>query len=191
MPPLAALYAEIPGTPNVEPPDDTFTIEPPPASMRCGIAYFEAQNTLPVSVARTIASHSSVASSCIGFIPALTRSVGAALLINVVSVPYRSIVAAIASCTLDSSLTSRRMNVASPPCSRIRDATFSPLSTERPDTTTFAPSAANISAVVRPIPRVEPLMNATLSCSLIRFSVSGSDVGIVEHVEVSLRHRQG
>src|SRR4051795_7719410 len=54
MPPFAALYTEIPGTPNVEPPDDTFTIDPPPASTRCGIAYFDAQKTLPVSVARTI-----------------------------------------------------------------------------------------------------------------------------------------
>src|SRR5436305_1052606 len=51
-------------------------------------------------------------------------------------------VAAIASCTLASSLTSSGTNVASPPDSRMRAATFSPLSTERPLTTTCAPSAA-------------------------------------------------
>ena len=49
----------------------------------------------------------------------------------------------------------------------MRSATFSPLSTDRPVTTTFAPSAANISAMVRPMPRVDPLMNATLPSSLM------------------------
>ena len=77
----------MPGTPKIDPPEEMFTIEPPPASMRCGIAYFEAQNTLPVRVVRRIACHSSVVSSCIGLKPWLTRSVGAALLIRVVILP--------------------------------------------------------------------------------------------------------
>ena len=45
-PPFAALYAERPGTPNTAPPEETLTIDPPPASIMCGIAYFDVQNML-------------------------------------------------------------------------------------------------------------------------------------------------
>src|SRR3954451_22088871 len=61
-------------------------------------------------------------------------------------------------------------NVASPPAARMSSTFFSPLSTERPLSTTLAPSAANISAIVRPMPRVEPVMSATFCSSLIAAS---------------------
>src|ERR1700712_6103783 len=49
----------------------------------------------------------------------------------------------------------------------MRATFFSPLSTERPLNTTLAPSAANISAMVRPMPRVDPVISATLPSSLV------------------------
>src|ERR1700731_3406600 len=54
------------------------------------------------------------------------------------------------------------MTKASPPSARIDLATSSQASALRLDTTTFAPSCANSSAVARPMPRLEPVMTATL-----------------------------
>src|SRR4051794_6786084 len=79
-------------------------------------------------------------------------------------------VAATPSRTLFSSVTSMGRNRASPPAARMRSTFFSPLSTERPLRTTLAPSAANISAMVRPMPRVEPVISATLPSSLMTAS---------------------
>src|SRR6185312_5376355 len=166
-PPFAALYADRPGTPNTAPPEEMLTIDPPPASSMCGIAYFDVQNML-VRVPRTMSSHSWVDSSVTGLKLTLTSAVGAALLMRVVIGPYASTVAATASWTLASSATSRGTNMASPPASRIRWTFFSPLSTERPLRTTLAPSSANTSAMVRPMPRVEPVTSATLPSSLMR-----------------------
>src|SRR5215218_11141797 len=56
----------------------------------------------------------------------------------------------------------------------MRSTFFSPLSTERPLSTTLAPSAANISAIVRPMPRVDPVISATLPSSLIAASSRSS-----------------
>src|SRR6476661_767061 len=58
-------------------------------------------------------------------------------------------------------------NIASPPAARMRSTFFSPLSTDRPLSTTLAPSSANISAMVRPMPRVDPVISATLPSSLM------------------------
>ena len=71
----------------------------------------------------------------------------------------------------------------SAPVSRISLAVFSPSASRLPENTTFAPAApkaitslsfpseryANANAVVRPIPEVSPVTNATLSCSIILF----------------------
>ena len=78
--------------------------------------------------------------------------------------------AATPSRTLSSEVTSMGRNMASPPAARMRSTFFSPLSTERPLRTTLAPSAANISAMVRPMPRVEPVIRATLPSSLMTAS---------------------
>src|SRR6185312_15259268 len=129
--------------------------------------YFDVQNML-VRVPRTMSSHSWVDSSVTGLKLTLTSAVGAALLMRVVIGPYASTVAATASWTLASSATSSGTNMASPPASRIRWTFFSPLSTERPLRTTLAPSSANTSAMVRPMPRVEPVTSATLPSSLMR-----------------------
>src|SRR3954463_16629714 len=48
---------------------------------------------------------------------------------------------------------------------------FPPLSTERPLRTTLAPSSANISAIVRPMPRVGPVISATWPSSLVPLCV--------------------
>ena len=86
----------------------------------------------------------------------LMASVGAALLTSVSSLPKRSTTASMTLRTLSSSVTSRRKNSASPPASRMPLTTFSPLATVRPVTATLAPSRANSSAIVRPIPLVDP-----------------------------------
>src|SRR5438034_844869 len=86
MPPFAALYADRPGTPNTDPPEEMFTIEPPPASIMYGTAYFDTQNAL-VRVPRTMPSHSSVVISRMGFMVTFTSAVGAALLTRVVMGP--------------------------------------------------------------------------------------------------------
>src|SRR5689334_449577 len=85
-PPLAALYAERPGTPKTEPPDEMLTIDPPPASSMWGMAYFDVRNML-VSAPRRMSSQSWSERSSTGFMLALTSAVGAALLINVVIGP--------------------------------------------------------------------------------------------------------
>ena len=94
-PPFAALYADRPGTPNTAPPEEMFTIDPPPASIMWGIAYFDVQNML-VSVPRRMSSHSGVVSSSTGLMLTFTNAVGAALLISVVIGPKASTVAATA-----------------------------------------------------------------------------------------------
>jgi hypothetical protein len=57
----------------------------------------------------------------------------------------------------------------SAPVSRISLAVFSPSASRLPENTTFAPAAPKAIAVVRPIPEVSPVTNATLSCSIILF----------------------
>src|SRR5437763_16676368 len=99
MPPFAALYAESPGTPNTEAPEEMLTMDPPPASIMCGTAYFDIQNAL-VSEPVTIASQASVFLSRIGFDATFPTAVGAALLMSVVIGPYESTPATTASCTL-------------------------------------------------------------------------------------------
>ena len=95
------------------------TIDPPPAWIMCGIAYFEAQNTFPVRLVRMIWFHSSVVYSTIGLMLTFTTSVAAALFTSVVNVPKCSTVASIAARTLSSSLTSSGTKIASPPASRM------------------------------------------------------------------------
>src|SRR5215211_4187055 len=55
------------------------------------------------------------------------------------------------------------MAAASPPCSAISRATASHASALRLEITTLAPSAAMLSAMARPMPRLDPVMTATLS----------------------------
>lgn len=50
------------------------------------------------------------------------------------------------------------------PASTIRSTTRLPRSTVRPVTATWAPSRPNISAIERPMPRVDPDTRATLPC---------------------------
>src|SRR5437868_1982057 len=57
------------------------------------------------------------------------------------------------------------MTVASPPFFLMPAATSSHASALRLDTTTFAPSAAQCSAIERPMPRLEPVTMATLFSS--------------------------
>ena len=68
------------------------------------------------------------------------------------------------------------MTVASPPFCLMPAATSSQASALRLDTTTLAPSSAQCSAIERPMPRLEPVMMATLlsrlngeamACSLV------------------------
>src|ERR1700691_4181443 len=62
-PALAAPYAPNPLKPAIAWPEEMLTIDAPPAvpaAARCGQAYLDAQNTLPVSVPMRILSHSSV-----------------------------------------------------------------------------------------------------------------------------------
>ena len=90
-----------------------------------------------------------------------------ALLTRISSFPNRSTVAAIA-LRQDSSLaTSRWTKIASPPDLQISRATSRPNSSRKSPRTTFAPSWAKIRPSAAPIPRAPPLINATLSFSLI------------------------
>ena len=57
------------------------------------------------------------------------------------------------------------MTVASPPFCLMPAATSSQASALRLDTTTLAPSTAQCSAIERPMPRLEPVMIATLLSS--------------------------
>ena len=139
-----------------------FTIVASGAACRWGHAYFVAQKTLPVKVPVRIEFQSSVVYSASGLNEVATSAVGAALLIRVDSEPKRSTVASTTLRTLASSVTSSAKNSASPPASRIRWTTFCPRSTVLPVTATRAPSDANSSAIVRPMPRVDPEINATL-----------------------------
>ena len=165
--PLAAPYAANPPMPTTDWPDEMLMIEPPPAAARCGMPYLHAQNTLPVSALSRIRFHSSVVTSTSGLMFEPISTVGAALFTRVVSEPNRSTTPAITPATLSSLVTSRAKNSASPPSARMRSTTFCPRSTVRPVTATWAPSAACICAIDRPIPRVEPETSATFPSSLI------------------------
>src|SRR5215472_10193303 len=73
--------------------------------------------------------------------------------------------------TADSSVTSVRTKVASPPARRIPSAAASPSVLRRPASTTRAPARAHSSAVTLPIPEVAPETNTTLPSSRgMRFS---------------------
>jgi hypothetical protein len=58
------------------------------------------------------------------------------------------------------------MATASPPAAMISAATASPGAASRSLTTTLAPSLASFSAIARPIPRPDPVINATFPASL-------------------------
>src|SRR5215813_9189051 len=61
-----------------------------------------------------------------------------------------------------STVTSARTKTAWAPCATISEATASPFSSSRPETTTRAPSSANNRTTPAPIPAPEPVTTATL-----------------------------
>jgi hypothetical protein len=75
------------------------------------------------------------------------------------------------------------MTVASPPFLLMLAATSSQASALRLEITTLAPSSAQHSAIARPMPRLEPVMIATLSSSrngeAMGVSPSGSSKGMM------------
>ena len=89
-----------------------------------------------------------------------------ALLKRISTVPYAAMVSSkifwMSSTLAMSAITA----IASPPAALISSTTAFALSSFLPVTTTFAPSAANLFAVSRPIPEVEPVIIATFPSSL-------------------------
>src|SRR5579862_2910807 len=151
--------------PTTDWPEEMLTIEPPPAATMWGIPYLQLQNTFPVSALSKMRFHSSVVYSTSRLMFEPTSVVGAALFTSTVSEPKRSTTASMTEATLSSLVTSSSKNSASPPTSLIKLTTFWPRATVRPVTATLAPSRANISAIVRPMPLVEPETSATLPSS--------------------------
>ena len=137
-------------------------MEPPPTLRISGIACFIPRNT-PVAFTPITWFHASssvcstVARLCSVDIPALFTTTS--------SRPNRSTVARIAPTHSSSLATSRRTNIASPPCPTISSSVCLPVSSAMSAITTFAPSRANSRHVPRPIPEEPPVTSATLPSS--------------------------
>ena len=142
-------------------PDEMLMMEPPPAFRISGMTVFAPRNVPLTLMSITSSQISSVVSSK----PCVLKI--AALLTRMSTLPKRSTAALTALCQLDSSVTSRVTNRASPPDSPISETTFMPSSSSRSPITTFAPSRANMRASAAPMPREPPLIIATLPSSLI------------------------
>src|SRR5919197_6041550 len=65
------------------------------------------------------------------------------------------------------------MNMPSPPFFLMRETISFPSFSRRPETTTFAPSRANASAVAEPMPLVPPVTSATLLVNVFMEFPSG------------------
>ena len=90
-----------------------------------------------------------------------------ALFTSVVRGPKRSTVVSTARATSASTPLSARTNTARPPAAVTASSTARPLASERPVNPTAAPSAASISTIPRPMPRVPPVTSAIFSSSRI------------------------
>src|SRR3954454_24658190 len=79
--------------------------------------------------------------------------------------------------------------VACPPEARISSCTACPVVSVRPVTTTAAPSAANLVAIARPIPRVEPVTSATFCERRLLIRSEPATLGPGRHVHMHGRAR--
>ncbi len=88
-----------------------------------------------------------------------------ALLCTTSMPPYSAAAAANIASSERGSVTSVRTNIAVPPASWIMPTVSLPPASSMSATTTDAPSAANASAVARPIPEPAPVTTATFPCT--------------------------
>jgi hypothetical protein len=97
--------------------------------------------------------------------------------------PYCFTVPAISASTSGLREMLQGITVASPPLFLMPAATSSQASALRLDTTTLAPSAAQCSAIERPMPRLEPVTMATLFSS-----PNGAGMGFLRLIAQALVH---
>src|ERR1043165_6059988 len=137
--------------------DEMMITEPPPRETMCGIARLASHRLLLMFDAMIL-------SNCSSEIPASGPKYGftAALQTRMSMPPYCLTVPAISASTSCLREMLHGMTVASPPLPLMPAATASQASALRLDTTTLAPRAAQCSAIERPMPRLEPVMIATL-----------------------------
>ena len=146
-PPLLAEYAAAHGCPASAAVDAVFTMAPPPASSRAGMA---ARQQAKVPVRLTASTRSQVSKSC-SWVRAVRRI--PATLATTWRAPNRSTAVATAASETAGSLTSPvTSTTASPARSHL-------VATSR--ATTCAPSATSRSTVARPMPDAAPVTRAT------------------------------
>ena len=165
MAPFDVWYAGRCGSADFDELAEMFTIDPLPALRISGIAYLAA-HTEPINAIRRIWANVSLSVSSTWLsLPLPTSSDAMALFTSVVTQPKRSTVAATAPATCSSTPLSARTYIARPPASLTAASTALPASSDRPVNATAAPSAANISTIPWPIPRVPPVTSATFPSS--------------------------
>ena len=135
-----------------------WTIAPPPAFSRCGIAYLATRNG-PRRLVRISRSNSSTGQSATGFHSVASMP---ALLMTASSPPIAAAAASTTACALSGSETSPTTATAVPPAAVIRSTVSFVRASSRPPQATAAPSAANRTATSRPIPLEAPVTSARL-----------------------------
>src|SRR3954454_9894430 len=141
-----------------------WTIDPPPASSRCGMANFETRNG-PRRLTRRISSNVSTSHSCTGTHVAVSMP---ALLTSVSSPPSAATAPSTTVRAPSTSDTSPTAATAVPPAATISSTVRCVRSGSRPPTATAAPSRAKRVATSRPIPLDAPVTSARFPSSLIR-----------------------
>src|SRR5215813_7086837 len=133
-------------------------IEPPPARSSAGMPYLQPKKTpfrfTPMTRSKVPSSVSSTEPSSSGKMPALLNST--------CSAPNCCSANAIMSATSAARATSARTNAAVPPPAPTCSTVARPAAASKSAATTRAPSAANRSAVARPMPPPAPVISATL-----------------------------
>src|SRR5215471_5951667 len=151
-----AAYGPSPGNPISPAAEARFTIAPPPFFTIQSISYLR-QRKVPLAFTDMTLSKSSSACSARGTIlPSMP-----ALLHAQSSRPKAATALAIKALTFAASVTSARTKIASPAFSLMRATVSLPPSSFKSETTTLAPSSANLSAAARPIPAPAPVTRAT------------------------------
>src|SRR5437763_10559249 len=160
----------MPRTPLSPAVEDMLTMAPPPLSSMAGISYFMQRKT-PRRLTRTARSKSSTATSASGAgmwpSPALLKAASRR--------PQASRVCATRRSTEAGSPTSVGTASAWPPEALMSSATAARACSSRAASTTVAPAAAKVRTAAAPMPRLAPVMMATLP---VRSGLVGAGVGM-------------
>src|ERR1039458_2151167 len=142
--------------------DATLMMEPPPARIMCGMAYFITKKGAVRLVSTTRCQSSSSISTTFAMMPV------PALLTTMSNLPPKATVVSTMRCASPGLPASAAQTVIW--LAEMFFATLSSISRRRPVMQTLAPSRTNASATAAPMPVPPPVIIATLPCNLMRLS---------------------